>query len=101
MTGQQTIDGVFFFDPEDRIYRDHFPGNPVVPGSVITGSFIQAAGEHTGKSALPVVQNFRFRRFVAPGKYEFCIDTSTRTFKCRLFGGEKEILVTGELYYEN
>ncbi len=35
------ISGLFFFDPLDKIYKDHFPGTPVVPGSIIISAFVE------------------------------------------------------------
>ncbi|MBU4420644.1 MAG: hypothetical protein KKH84_06520, partial [Proteobacteria bacterium] len=39
------IKGTFYFDPSDRIYAEHFPGNPVVPGSLIIHAFLKALKE--------------------------------------------------------
>ena len=55
-------------------FIDHFPGFPVVPGSIILGSFEQGAemllGASHDFSRLPVLQRLSkvsFRRFVVPG----------------------------------
>ena len=62
--------GHFYFDPEDPIYADHFPGRPVVPGSLIIHAFLQAARSADG--AVPTgIEQFRFKRFLAPGRYAF------------------------------
>lgn len=78
------LSGVFYFDPADPIYADHFPGCPVVPGSVIVSAFlkaVQAAG--TGMRA-ESVQNFRFRTFLPPGEYEFFMENQGDRLQCRL-----------------
>jgi 3-hydroxymyristoyl/3-hydroxydecanoyl-(acyl carrier protein) dehydratase len=42
---KDTWEGNFFFDPDDGIYRTHFPGYPVVPGSLIVHAFLKAGRE--------------------------------------------------------
>ncbi len=92
--------GIFYFDPSDMIYNDHFPGNPVVPGSVIIDAFLKAAKE-AGFSKRPfIIENFRFREFVSPGEHAFIIQLQSDELKCRLFqngSDETEILVTGTI----
>ncbi len=94
------INGIFFFDPSDRIYEDHFPGNPVVPGSVIVNAFLEA-GKEAGFDADPcIIRDFRFRGFVAPGEHAFSIRSLSDQLKCRLFQNrseESKTLVTGTI----
>ena len=61
--------GYFYFDPEDPIYRDHFPGSPVVPGSLVIHAFMEATGRPTGVEAERTATRFRFKQFIQPGKY--------------------------------
>ncbi len=61
--------GTLFFDPEDAIYTDHFPGKPVVPGSLIVHGFLKAAEKWGVDTAGCRLENFRFKRFVTPGEY--------------------------------
>ncbi len=92
------IKGKFFFDPSDRIYADHFPGNPVVPGSVIVNAFLEA-GKEAGFGDDPcTIKDFRFRGFVIPGEHAFNIQFNSGQLKCRLFQSSSDaskILVTG------
>lgn len=87
--------GLFFFDPDDRIFRDHFPGNPVVPGSVIIHAFIRAFAR-AGQERPVGVSNFRFKRFVSPGEYRYGMRGEGRGIKCTLFDKNRAV-VTGEL----
>ncbi len=71
--------GVFYFDPDDTIYKDHFPGRPIVPGSLIVHAFLKAAlrdietgGVGTEKKTCQV-ENFKFKRFVVPGIYPYSL----------------------------
>lgn len=92
----EILAGTFFFDPADRIYEVHFPGNPVVPGSMIVSAFLRAAKE----SGLAVkgcsLHNFRFRRFVAPGAYAFRIEADGTALACSLYANGS-VVATGIL----
>ncbi len=92
------LHGVFFFDPTDRIYEDHFPGNPVVPGSIIRRAFIEA-GKGIGITSDRLnIKDFRFKRFISPGEYRFCMhfQEDQSTCECEIFD-EKRSLFTGTL----
>ena len=67
------IETQLFFDPGDGIYRDHFPGRPVVPGSLIVHGFMEIAARlgHPGQGGR--LSRLRFRRFISPGHY--CCET--------------------------
>ncbi|MBU1163293.1 MAG: hypothetical protein KKA75_03995 [Proteobacteria bacterium] len=88
------IKGTFYFDPSDRIYAEHFPGNPVVPGSLIIHAFLKALKEDGINEKHYVIENFRFKKFVSPGEYTFNIEICKDQMKCRLFRSSSE-LVTG------
>ncbi len=83
------------FDSEDEIYADHFPGNPIVPGSLIMHAFFKAAKEAGFSMKDNVVENFRFKSFIPPGEYVYDIVYSGSYLKCRLYDGEKTA-VTGK-----
>lgn len=77
-------EGKFFFDPNDKIYNEHFPGNPVVPGTLIIDAFVRVICE---KNLL--VENFTFRNFLKPGVCSYTIETVSEGFRCRVFDDEK------------
>jgi 3-hydroxyacyl-[acyl-carrier-protein] dehydratase len=97
-TSDSILTGEFFFDPEDFIYTDHFPGNPVVPGSLIIDAFIrvvQPVGEDQGRRWS--VENFRFRNFISPGRYAFRVaGKSHGVLQCALYDGGRTV-ATGVL----
>lgn len=63
------------FSPDDEIFRDHFPGMPIVPGSLILEAMTQAAGSMivagrgTASWPLPVmIQSAKYRSAALPGE---------------------------------
>jgi len=87
-------EGVFQFDPDDDIYHEHFPGYPVVPGSLIVHAFMKAA-EEIGFSTNPLtIQNFRFREFLRPGIHRFRIERKGNRLHCSIIEKERK-MVTG------
>lgn len=89
------LEGRFFFDPNDPIYQDHFPGKPVVPGSLILHAFLEVFRQH--EMARPeVAEKFRFRKFVTPGWYRFCIQGISGLFRCELYD-DRQLMATGTL----
>jgi 3-hydroxyacyl-[acyl-carrier-protein] dehydratase len=60
---------------DEEIFRDHFPGFPVVPGVLLTEMMAQAAGKcldaegsHRGKAMLGQIRSASFREWVKPGQ---------------------------------
>lgn len=88
--------GTLFFDPEDRIYRDHFPGKPVVPGSLIIHAFLRLHGVLAYPGNPVQAENFRFKHFVSPGAYQYEMTKNDKVIRCRLFD-KSRVLVTGTL----
>ncbi len=89
--------GYLRFDPDDPIYRDHFPGNPVTPGSLVIQGFVDAARKLGECESIRGIEKFKFRRFVSPGTYRFEIRRSVNKMHCRLYDPESAILVSGAL----
>jgi 3-hydroxyacyl-[acyl-carrier-protein] dehydratase len=90
-------EGQFHFDPEDPIYADHFPGRPVVPGSLIISAFMTAARPAMERQREYFVENFRFRRFISPGRYAFRIQSKADgCVQCSLYDSGSTV-VTGTL----
>ncbi len=89
--------GTFYFDPKDNIYADHFPGNPVVPGSVIIDAFFKAYLKYYNTDIkLKTVQDFRFKKFISPGPYEYSLSVNDKFVDCRLFKNSKTV-VSGKI----
>ncbi len=88
------VKGTFFFDPGDVIYKSHFPGCPVVPGSVIVGAFVKAIKKSASRMSDIQIQNFRFQAFVKPGVYAFFVEAKANRFHCRLMLEDK-VMVKG------
>jgi 3-hydroxyacyl-[acyl-carrier-protein] dehydratase len=93
----EILNGTFFFDPADPIYAEHFPGNPVVPGSMIIHAFMLVA-EKRGLYLGPVaINNFRFKRFVSPGEYPYRVEITGKNLKCSLLDHDSSTVATGTL----
>ena len=67
--------GVKTLEAEEDVFRDHFPGFPVVPGVLLTemmaqlgGKCLDAEDEGRGKAMLVQVRQASFRRWVRPGE---------------------------------
>lgn len=94
------IKGIFFFDPSDRVYEEHFPGNSIVPGSVIVNAFLEAGKKAGFDDGSCVIRDFRFRGFVTPGEHAFRLQVHSGQIKCRLFQNgldASKTLVTGTI----
>ena len=89
------ISGQFEFDSKDKIYKDHFPGNPIVPGTLIVRSFIRVLSKHFSKADFEI-QKFRFKKFLKPARYDYSIVISNRTAKCAIIHNNKQ-LVSGKV----
>lgn len=88
--------GHFYFDADDPIYRDHFPGCPVVPGSLIVKAFLKIVAQK--KIEPTAIRRFRFKKFVSPGTYAYEMVISTGMIDCTLLQAE-EVFATGKILY--
>ena len=88
--------GHFYFDSQDPIYRDHFPGRPVVPGSLIMEAFLKIVEQK--KIEPTAIGRFRFKRFVLPGTYAYEMVISTGMIDCTLLQTE-ETFAAGKILY--
>jgi 3-hydroxyacyl-[acyl-carrier-protein] dehydratase len=80
-----SVQGAFIFDPEDRIYADHFPGCAVVPGTMIIHAFWEAAQAAGFSFNGCLMEKFRFKEFVKPGAYDFSLEPRAGRLYCRLY----------------
>ncbi len=94
-TGNGRYEGHFFFDPLDPIYAKHFPGQPVVPGSLIVHAFLTAAANLSNETTLRTIRNFRFKRFIGPGRYAYRMQSNAEgALVCKLLDN-RNVMVTG------
>jgi 3-hydroxyacyl-[acyl-carrier-protein] dehydratase len=91
--GAPLITGTVYFDPDEEIYRDHFPGRPVVPGTLILQGFLAALAGHGLKGQRLAVESLRFKRFLSPGAYTYCIRLTRGGARCALMeaGGKAAV----------
>lgn len=75
MVPGSSIRAIKTMDPAEELFRDHFPGFPVVPGVILTEMMAQAAGKcllaeapERGRPVLAQIQAATFRRWVRPGQ---------------------------------
>lgn len=89
--------GYFYFDPHDPIFRDHFPGHPVVPGSLIIHAFTEALAAADQVPETGCISDFRFKRFITPGRYAYRMEPrNDGRMACFLYADGKAV-VTGRL----
>lgn len=77
------------FEPGEACFRDHFPDNPVVPGSLVMALCLDCLRQYSKPDAPLTIERFSFARFAPPGRYDLCIDHVAATYRCSLRqGGE-------------
>lgn len=94
---KQRYSGTFVFDPRDPVFTEHFPGNPVVPGSMIVQAFLEAVRRLAINGVYRQVERFRFKRFIQPGQYTFLLEqVDDDCLNCTLKEGRATV-ATGRL----
>ena len=90
------------FSPDDDYLEDHFPGIPVVPGTLLTEAMGQAGGwllaEVFGYRRWPLltmVDKAKFRRLVRPGE-ELAIEATVLSMHDSDFAVKAEATAGGE-----
>lgn len=84
------------FAPEDACFQGHFPGQPVVPGSLIMALSLEAIHKDFAQDKSLTIKRFSFRSFATPGCYELHILLQSAIFFCR-FCREQQIFAQGQI----
>ncbi len=98
--GRELVAAKTFSEP-DALFNDHFPGFPVVPGTLLTEAMVQAGGwlivctlQFSRWPLLCMIEKAKFRRFVRPGEL--------LTVRSRLVSlGNKSYQTRGEILVED
>lgn len=98
-----SVEAEMSLPPEEELFRDHFPGFPVVPGVLLTEMMGQAAGKclvaqnpRRGFPMLSEIRNARFRSWVRPGeviRLQATVQTLRDTFavvQCQASVGDRK-----------
>lgn len=84
------------FRPGDACFHEHFPGNPVVPGSLIAGLCLEAMRQHLGCSGRLTIERFAFSRFAPPGAYTLGLDEQENGCLCTL-SRDEDVFAQGRI----
>jgi 3-hydroxyacyl-[acyl-carrier-protein] dehydratase len=99
MNANTIIQGEFYFDPKDPVYQVHFPSFPVVPGSLIIHSFVQAIINNCTLPQHLTIQSFKFIQFAKPGNARYEIKISDSQTRCYLYQ-DQTMIAKGLLKHE-
>lgn len=77
--------GIILFDVNNPIFKDHFPGFPVVPGSFIIRELYNIALNLNLNVTNPLkIEQFKFKTFLRPGEYKYKLIQTEWVLKCFL-----------------
>lgn len=83
------------FSPDDPVFRGHFPGEPIVPGVLLTEAIAQLAGivagadEPGSRYLLSAIRSMKFSRPALPGReIRLSVRAEGTLGQLLLFGGE-------------
>jgi 3-hydroxyacyl-[acyl-carrier-protein] dehydratase len=84
------------FPPEEPFFRGHFPGDPLVPGVILTEALAQTAGIAAGQPGkgfrLSAIKGMKFLAAVRPGE-----EITLRARKLAAVGGLWQFEVAAEV----
>lgn len=66
--------GVTWFEPDEAMFRGHFPGHPIVPAVILTEALAQmagiagASGAQARRFLLSAIRNMKFPSAAKPGE---------------------------------
>lgn len=83
--------GTWLFSGEHPLFRDHFPGAPRLPGSLLIEAMRAEATVRFPGWRIVGVHRFQFRQFVEPGEYAYTLELQPETahIRCTLLAGER------------
>ncbi|HEY5893824.1 MAG TPA: 3-hydroxyacyl-ACP dehydratase FabZ family protein [Chthoniobacterales bacterium] len=94
------------FGADRDFFRGHFPGNPIVPGVILTEALAQTAGIAAGSGSgamrrflLSAIRSMKFKRAVLPGEL-VSLEAAKRGEMAGLFQFETVARVNGEVVAE-
>lgn len=85
------VTGNICFDNKDQIYNDHFPGSPIVPGSLILWAFKQALEKSETEINTFHLEHVRFMHFISPGTYSYTIHKNDDVYNFALYNNSRTI----------
>ncbi len=85
------------FAEGEACFTDHFPEQPVIPGSLLIAVASECIrGETCAVSPKLIVRKFSFRRFACPGAYQLRITREKVNFLCTYSQGT-HVVAEGKL----